>query len=207
MIHIHFALLGRAGSTARNLVTALAICIALLVGFAMPSGAAAQPPDAVPAAGPIVRCEPVSITGLANGVVTADVYIQDVVALYGADVQVSFDVSIVQVLDENPNVSGIQIQPLASFLQPENVLRNVVDNVAGTVRYAVNQLNPTPPATGSGSLMRFRFQPLQSGSFTIEFLWHQLVDRDGQPIANTVVSCPVTINVPTHWLYLPLVMR
>ena len=89
-----------------------------LVLLAGPSGAAEKPPDSVPAAGPIVRCEPVSITGLANGIVTADVYIQDVVALYGADVQLSFDVSIVQVLDENPNSSGIQIQPLALFSSP-----------------------------------------------------------------------------------------
>ncbi len=148
-----------------------------------------------------------SITGFANGVVTADVYIQDVVALYGADVQLSFDASIVQVLDENPNVSGIQIQPLASFLQPGFVILNAADNVAGTIRYAATQLNPTLPATGSGSLLRFRFQPLRSGTFTMEFTRHDLADRNGQTIANTVVSCPVTINAPTHWLYLPLIMR
>ena len=148
-----------------------------------------------------------SITGPANQVVTADVYIQDVVGLYGADVQLSFDASMVQVLDENPNVSGIQIQPLASFLHPDFVILNAADNVAGTIRYAVTQLNPTSPATGSGSLMRFRFQALQPGSFTIQFLRHDLADRNGQTIANTVASCPVTISVAAKLVYLPMIMR
>ena len=207
MIHTQDAPEGRARSIGFYVATISAVCIALLVLLAVPSGAAAKPPDAVPAAGPVVRCEPVSITGLANGVVTADVYIQDVVALYGADVQLSFDASIVQVLDENPNTSGIQIQPLASFLQPGFVILNAADNVAGTIRYAATQLNPTLPATGSGSLLRFRFQPLRSGTFTMEFLRHDLADRNGQTITNTVVSCPVTISDAATMLYLPLIMR
>lgn len=196
MIHTQYAFLGRERRAGHTLASVPAICMVLLVALAMPGGAAAIIPGSAPAAGPVVRCEPVSISGPVNQIVTADITIQDVVGLYGADVQVGFDASIVQVLDENPNVNGIQIQPLASFLKPEFVILNNADNVGGTMRYAVTQLNPTSPATGSGALMRFRFQPLRSGSFTMQFVRHDLADRSGQTIANTVASCPVTISDP-----------
>ena len=81
-----------------------------------------------------------------------DIYVQDVVDLYGADVRLSFNTSIAQVVDANPTLAGTQIQPLATFMSPDFVIKKEANNSAGTIWYAATQINPSPPVSGSGPL-------------------------------------------------------
>ena len=98
----------------------------------------------------VVRPDPlVTVVGI-GGQVVVNIYIQDVQNLYGADIRLSFDPAVLEVQDANPAVSGVQIQPLSTFLKPDFVARNkacnVVDpadpgcQVAGIVRYALHRL-------------------------------------------------------------------
>ena len=69
-------------------------------------------------------------------------YIDDVVGLNGVDLRISFfNTAIAQVVDQLP-ATGVQIQPLNTFLQPDFVVRNTANNTAGTIRYAATQAFP-----------------------------------------------------------------
>ncbi|MBN1261611.1 MAG: hypothetical protein JXB35_13115 [Anaerolineae bacterium] len=146
----------------------------------------------------IVRCDPNPISGDTFDTLTIDMYIENVVDLYGVDLELSFDPAIAYVLDEDGFAgNGVQIRPLYTFLIPGFTLFQSADNVNGNIHYVTAQLNPTPPATGSGPVARFRLQAHQPGTFTMQFTRHDLSDRNGTIIPNVAESCTVTFAVPT----------
>lgn len=169
---------------ARTLAT-VAISLVLVLATNLGSTATAQ-------TGTIVRCDPPAAAGYPNQTLTVNLYIQDVANLYGADLELQFDPTIARVVDEDPSVPGVQILPLTGFLVPGFVLFKEANNGTGNVHYALTQLNPTPPATGSGALARVRFQPLQPGSFQATYVRTDLSDRNGVPISSTAQTCDLS---------------
>lgn len=141
---------------------------------------------------PIVRCDPVVAVGPSDEPLTVDIYIENVVELYGADVRLSFDPSIAQIVDADPNSDGTQIEILDEFLSPDFVLRRIGDNTAGTIWYAVSQVNPSPPVSGSGALGRITFQPLKAGTFDMPITYQLLATAEGNELDATVVDCRVS---------------
>jgi hypothetical protein len=142
----------------------------------------------------VVRCEPVSATGPETGTLTVDLFVQNVEALYGADLQLSFDTSVARVVDADAGTGGVQIQPLNEFLSPDFVLRKEADNTQGTIRYAVTQLNPREAVSGSGALARVVFQAVEAGTTIVSFTATQLAHQDGKPIPHESQSCPMTFT-------------
>ena len=135
---------GRQGSVLRfALLVALFGCLQVPAVQASPRPA----PDAA-----VVRCEPTSVVGQVGDVLTVDLYVEGVSDLYGADLRLTFDTLIADVVDEDAGLTGVQILPLSGFLLPSFVLSKVADNAAGTIQYITTQFTPTPPANGSGSV-------------------------------------------------------
>ena len=60
-------------------------------------------PPAAAAPGTVVRCDPTNPSTPYTSDVAVDVYVEDVVDLYGADVQLSFDTGLAQVVDTLPD--------------------------------------------------------------------------------------------------------
>ena len=149
--------------------------------------------------GTIVRCDPSTVSGTTAQTLTVDLYVQDVTGLYGIDLRTAFDPTIAQVVDEDtgPLAPGVQLLPVGTFLHPDYLARNVVDNTLGTIRYAASQTNPTAPASGSGPVARIRFTALQPGQFTMTFAYRELSDRVGVLIPNTAQDCSITFRDPT----------
>ena len=58
----------------------------------------------------IVRCEPYVVTGPATTTLTVDLYVENAVNLYGADIRITFDTTAAQVVDADPAMPGVQIQ-------------------------------------------------------------------------------------------------
>lgn len=170
------------------------VCIVLVLALLFPLATAGA---GTPEQTTIVRCEPTTaygVVGESDAVV--DMYIQDVADLYGVDLRVSFfDTTIAQVVDQLP-APGVQIQPLSSFLSPDFVVRNVVDNTAGTIRYANTQINPAPPANGSGAVARITFEGLQTGTFTMTWGLLELSNRDGELMPATGQPCTIIFQSP-----------
>jgi hypothetical protein len=130
------------------------------------------------------------------GTTDVAVRIDDVVELYGADIRLSFDPSRLQVVDANANKPGIQLQPLTAFLSPDFLLLNTADNTSGTAGYAATQLNPRPPATGSGDLLTIQFLGSAPGPAPLTFTKVQLADRYGVEIPAAALDVVASVSAP-----------
>ena len=161
----------------------------LVVVLALGGGRAAASPSAT-----IVRCDPATVVGPIGGAVNVDIYVENVVELYAADVRLSFDTTALQVVDADPdpNVTGVQIQPLDTFLSPDYVVRRMADNDEGTIWYAATQMNPAEAVSGSGPLARITFRALRPGAFTLPITYYKLVRRNSLEIPATAQGCAVT---------------
>ena len=147
--------------------------------------------------GAVVRMEPAEqVVQIGESVVT-DIYVADITNLYGADVRVSFNSALMEVVDANLTLPGVQVTlgPLLTGGQ-YFAIRNEADNNAGVVWVALTQLNPTPPVTGSGALARITWRALCAGVSPVVFASVDLADRNGVQIAATTQDGQVTV-VPT----------
>ena len=151
--------------TAVSTAAIAGLAVALLVGYAAADGPASAARSG--AEGAVVRCNPAVITASVQSRVSVEIYVENVVDLYGADVRLSFDPALAQVADADPVASGVQIEILRDFLKPDFVVRKIADNTAGTIWYAATQVNPTLPVSGSGALARVTLLPQATGTFTM----------------------------------------
>ncbi len=115
--------------------------------------------------------------------VTVDVIAEGVSNLYGAEIHVRFDPTMVRLEDADSQQDGIQITP-GSLLAPDQgfVVANTSDNAAGTAVFAITLVNPAPPVDGGGVVARLTFVPLQPGALRLELENVKLVTRDLQTL-------------------------
>ncbi len=165
-------------------VGALLLVVVLIVG-----GQASAAPQAT-----IVRCDPATVAGPLGSTVDIDIYVENVVDLYGADVRLGFDPAKLQVVDADPGTDGVQITPLDTFLSPDFVVRKGLGYAEDpdVIWYAVTQVNPSEAVSGSGPLARITFTALEAGSFTLPITYHKLARRDSLEIPSTAQGCSIT---------------
>ncbi len=115
--------------------------------------------------------------------VTVDIIAEGVSNLYGAEIHLRFDPTMVRLEDADPQQDGVQITP-GSLLAPDQgfVVANTSDNDAGTAVFAITLVNPAPPVDGGGVVARLTFVPLQPGALRIELENVKLVTRDLQTL-------------------------
>ena len=176
----------------------IAVCISisiLLLGERFVSNASAEGNTTItlsPAPALITGCQPVKVQIMVN----------DVLNLYGADVRLSFDPAMLEVVDDLPN-PGINIQPVDTFLTNLWVVKNEADNAAGTVWYAVTQLNPATPKSGSGALATIHLKVKMAGTSALSFTYKKLVDMQ----ANEIPAASTNGRVQIQFLFIPLVVN
>jgi Cohesin domain len=180
-------------SNVRRIIAIVMTSLALVAGLIV---ASARLPLASAQGGTRVRCQPAAISS-SNDTVDVDLYIQNVADLYGADLRLSFDPAKAQVVDAEPGASGVQILSLNSFLSSDWPVKKDADNAAGTIWYALTQLRPTPPASGSGSVARVTFRRAAYGTFPLHFVTYELAQRDGILIPATAQDCAITFKPPS----------
>jgi hypothetical protein len=97
---------------------------------------------------------------------TVTVFLSDVGNLYGAQLALSFDPAVLQVINDNGGLPGIQITPgdcpVTNF-----VMGNTADNGTGVIDYGVTQLNPTPPVSGNCAVASIHFETLTATTATL----------------------------------------
>ena len=154
------------------------------------------------AAGPTVSVG-AGVLSLAPGqTLPAAIRIADIQNVYGFEMELKFDPSVVQVVDADPNAPGVQLLP-GDFLSSDLIVRNTADNAAGVIQYAVTQLNPSVPKSGSGTLFTLNIVGGTAGkSGRIEVAKALFATRDGEliPVAASsgeVVVAAQTTVVPT----------
>lgn len=202
----HVSRIFRPTALARFSSILLSICIILVLGV-LPAAAGPVPgtDEQNPNVNPLVRCEPTAVSANVGDTVTIDLYIQDVSNLYGLDFRVSYNPTIGQVVDQNMYIPGTQIQPLYSWTVPGFIIKqdtylpsDIPPNCGvHCIWLAFTQLNPTPPANGSGPVARVTFLGLQPGTFPMNWINTALSAPGGIPITPVDrQACQVTFIDP-----------
>ncbi len=95
----------------------------------------------------LVWIKPPDIAIPANATTTVEIQMDNIADVYGAEYHLSFDPSVLAVVDKDSNKAGIQIAP-GICPQPGFVAVNSADNTTGKIGYALTQLNPQQPCNG-----------------------------------------------------------
>jgi len=162
------------------------LLVLLLFGLAVPALAQERtqvyilPPSEAPATG-----QPVTVDVIAEGVSN----------LYGAEIHLRFDPTVVRLEDADPQLDGVQLTP-GSLLAPNQgfVVANASDNTAGTAVFAITLVNPAPPVEGGGVVARLTFVALQPGMLRIELENVKLVTRDLQTLDVSLSGLEVQVG-------------
>jgi len=128
-----------------------------------------------------VRTDPPLAQVRSGETVTVHIVVADVQDLYGLDVRLAFDPAQVEVLDADSEKEGVQIQP-GAFLYPDFMVRNQADNQAGTIWFAINQINPHEAVSGTGAVASITFRGKAAGTSSLSFTYHLLGTRQGEAI-------------------------
>lgn len=131
--------------------------------------------------GALVRPDPLSLGLKPGDQATVTLLFENVQDLYGVEVHLRFDPSIVEVVDVDAGKPGVQVQA-EDWLRDGFVAMNQADNAAGQVDFAVTLLNPAPPVSGSRSFASITFKAKDNGSGPLKIEKAILATRDGQEI-------------------------
>lgn len=173
---------------------ATGIGIAALLALLLLSPAGNAPVQAQTIA--TVRPEPATLALQPGAVADVAVRLENANDVYGIDVRAAFDPAIVEIVDADPDAAGVQMVA-GEFPQPDLVALNTADNAAGTLRYVVTQVNPTPPATGQGVVFSFQVRARAGGATELAVTLVEMADRDGNLLAVTTGLATIQVTGPT----------
>ncbi len=172
----------------RALLAALA-ALALVVGAWY--GASTVQASPAQQGGTTVVISPAEALVTCGEIVPVEIRINNVQGLYGVDVRVTYDPSIVEVVDANPTAPGVQIEP-GNFPDVGGsqgmVQVNNVDTAQGTISYAAIRLNPAEPQDGSGVIATIKFGGKTNGTSPVNLAWVMLSDRNARPISAEITN-------------------
>lgn len=138
------------------------------------------------------------------GEYAVSVNVSDVLALGGYESTLSFDPSLLEVVEVT------QADWLASSGRSILVLGPNIDNVAGKVQFGAASFGAKPGVEGNGTLAIVYFQPLAAGVSSLAFSGTTLSSDQGRAIPISVTSGSVEITPGgelTTKLYLPMTIR
>jgi len=130
---------------------------------------------------------------------TVNISVENVTDLYGLEVHLTFDPALLEVEDADTDAAGVQIQS-GTFLSPDFVAQNAVDQAAGKIDFAIAQMPPHEPVSGSGVLATITFKGKAAGTCALGFSNVILSDRNGNAINTGTRDGSVTVNADTPTL-------
>jgi hypothetical protein len=151
------------------------LTLLLLAGlFGLPARAAASP-------GAILAADPASLDLPPGEQRQVAITLNDVQDLYGLELHLRFDPQVVQVVDQDQAADGVQAG-LGNLLSQPFVAVNRADNAAGTYDFAATLVNPAPPASGSGIVVRLVIEGKAAGESPLAFTSAILANREAAEI-------------------------
>ena len=175
----------------------------LLVGLAArPGQVQAQGAEACDAPGTL-RIVPAGALVNVSRAVTVEVWLEDAGNYYGLDLRLAFDPALVQ-------VPAGRVTPLWEVLDSSNhfIIKNEANNISGTVWYAVTNMNPAEPFTGTGRICTIALTGLVSGTTPLRFTYTKGSTRNGEGLYPATVDGSITVQAPErHVVALPLILR
>jgi hypothetical protein len=141
----------------------------------------------------VVRVAPATAQVAVGQTVDLAIEVVNVTNMYGFDIDLSFDPSAVEVVDADPNSTGVQVS-LGTFMDSGFAIINQADNVAGSLRFAMTQLNPSTAKSGTGNLLVVRFTgKLVNKTSEIKVNSIQIAQMNGAKIPTSPVSGQIQV--------------
>lgn len=170
--------------------------LSLLAGVVLCLSLGQTSPSVAQSAGARIRTETSRLEIGSGQLEVLNLVIDGAADVYGVDLRAHFDPALIEVVDTDPQRAGVQMAP-GQFLKPDFMVRNVADNRAGTLEYVITQVNPTPPASGSGVvlsiLLRGKAEHAPS-AFSIDFI--EIADRRGTQLPITAQAGELQVVAP-----------
>lgn len=120
----------------------------------------------------------------------ASVKVENIADLIAFEAHLAFD----------PNVLEVTELIAGSFIKPDFIVQNTFDNAAGTIDYAIAQID-RPPANGDGTLFEIVFRAKAKGQSPINFRETQaalmgmlLSDSTGKAIQVSLVNANIDVS-------------
>lgn len=139
----------------------------------------------------LIKIVPNEATISVGQTIEVTVQVENIANLYGIEMLITFDHNLLEVMDANPNLPGTQITP-GEFFRGGFEGANTV--TGGTIDYAMQQVSPNPPSSGSGVLARMTFRGIGSGVATIRVEDLNLSNQAGQGIGAAIHSAQITVQ-------------
>lgn len=128
--------------------------------------------------------DPPTASASVGTAVTLALRLDSITNVYGAQVGLSFDPAFLEVV-------GATVTP-GACPQPDFVITNTADNVAGTIEYTVSQLNPTLPCDGGlVATIELLCKAETSPSTAVSIDASIIPDPDGVPLGHTTQNATV----------------
>jgi hypothetical protein len=140
-----------------------------------------------------LRTDPLALGVKPGSQSSLSIVFDHVEQLYGLEVHLSFDPAVIQVVDANPAITGVQVEQ-ASWLKDAFIATNKVDNKHGTIDFAAMLLSPAEPVSGRRPALTFKVQGVQDGSTPLSINDAILVSQDGMLIPTEVQSGIVSVS-------------
>jgi hypothetical protein len=134
-----------------------------------------------------------------NQTTVVDLAIAQVSGLYGVQVHLRFDPQAIEIVDADPTRDGVQLES-GTFPAPDFVALNQVDNLAGTIDYAVTQLSPREPREGSGVAAHIIVRAKQPSTTQIEIVEFILTDTAAGVIDAVGENSQIEVRHRVPWL-------
>jgi LysM repeat protein len=177
MMNKHFSMLSRCWI---SLALLLAMLFSAPVGYSLAQDTA-------------VLISPATSEVAVGSTTTVDIRIENVADMYGAEVHLNFDPALLEVVDADADMDGVQIQS-GAFLSPDFVAQNNVDQAAGQINYAIAQMSPNQPVSGSGVLATVTFRGEVAGTSVVNFTNVILSDINGMLISAAPQGGSITVT-------------
>jgi LysM repeat protein len=143
--------------------------------------------------GTVVRVDPSALSAQVNDNVNLSIKVDNIANLTAIELHLSFNPSVLEVLQVTNG----------SFVVADFTAQNTFDNAAGTIDYAVAQMN-RPAVQGSGALLNIAFRAKANGNSTVALRATQAVpsglllsDMNGMAIGASWMGGSVNVGTPT----------
>lgn len=119
--------------------------------------------------------------------------IEDVVDLYGIEIELEFDPTFWEFEDADNRREGIQ-PAIGTFLDPGMTLFNIIDMQEGRIHLVMSQVNPSEGKSGDGTIMVLYATAKKTGVTSFEVKKVELATREGMGIEVEGVDGQITIE-------------
>jgi LysM repeat protein len=155
---------------------------------------------AVAQGGTVVRVDPSALSAKVNDSVNLSIKVDNIANLAAFELHLAF----------NPGVLEVVSMTNGGFVSADFIAQNIIDNTAGTLDYAIAQMNHSP-AQGSGALLNIAFRAKANGNSTVTLRATQatpsgllLSDQNGISLQASWVAGSVNVGNSTSVTLTPV---